>query len=329
MVRHFIAVLLVLGVFVSPVSADLTLKPGTKIVFGDGTTLNSALSSGLELPAGHGGTENLVLGTDAYIGGGYQNVTTNDFGAIGGGWRNAVFGNYAAVSGGRLNTASGLSSAVGGGVGNAASGIGAAVPGGASNNAAGDYSFAMGYRAQVHADHDGAILFADTRDYNFHSAAANEFAVRCTGGARIVTAVAANVFPGFPTAGVYIGPGGTDWEMISARSAKENFGFVDGEEILGQVVNLPVHSYNYRHQDASVRHLGPMAEDFHAAFGLNGAYRGTVTSQDLSGVALAAIQGLNARLLRAQDELADKQAQIDGLESRLAVLEAMLAQNSR
>jgi hypothetical protein len=63
------------------------------------------------------------------------------------------------------------------------------VAGGYRNTAAGDYSFAAGRKANIDSAHDGAFLFADDNDYDFNSAAANEFAVRCTGGARFVTAI--------------------------------------------------------------------------------------------------------------------------------------------
>ncbi len=77
--------------------------------------------------------------------------------------------------------------------------------------------------------------------------------------------------------------------------------------------------WNYRHQDDSVKHIGPYAEDFHAAFGLHGESNRTISSQDLDGVALAAIQGLNLKLTQ---ELADvreeKDSEIDRLEAELA-----------
>ena len=44
-----------------------------------------------------------------------------------------------------------------------------------------------------------------------------------------------------------------------------------------------------------MRHLGPTAQDFRAAFGL-GHNDTTISSVDAPGVALAAIQGLNAKL---------------------------------
>ncbi len=66
--------------------------------------------------------------------------------------------------------------------------------------------------------------------------------------------------------------------------------------------------------------MGPMAQDFHAAFGL-GVSDKLIDTIDPDGVALAAIQGLNTEL---QERLAEKDAEIDELRVRLERLEASL-----
>lgn len=83
-------------------------------------------------------------------------------------------------------------------------------------------------------------------------------------------------------------------------------------------------TWNYNSQDAAVRHLGPMAQDFKAAFGLGESDTG-ITTVDADGVALAAIQGLHRKLeqaLKHRDEhnaeLRQRLARIEGLVSRLA-----------
>ena len=43
------------------------------------------------------------------------------------------------------------------------------------------------------------------------------------------------------------------------------------------------------------RHIGPVAQDFHAAFGL-GTHETAIATVDADGVALAAIQGLNEKV---------------------------------
>ena len=83
--------------------------------------------------------------------------------------------------------------------------------------------------------------------------------------------------------------------------------------------------------------MGPMAEDFHDAFGL-GQDEKRIANVDADGVALAAIQGLssqledarediedkNARIEELEDELSEKDARIENLEERLTALEAQV-----
>src|SRR5882672_2126218 len=80
----------------------------------------------------------------------------------------------------------------------------------------------------------------------------------------------------------------------SDRNLKENFERVDSRAVLEKVAALPVSSWNYK-SDQSSRHLGPMAQDFYAAFGV-GPDDKHITTVDESGVALAAIQGLNEKV---------------------------------
>jgi len=99
----------------------------------------------------------------------------------------------------------------------------------------------------------------------------------------------------------------------SSREAKNGFESVDGLSVLEKVAALPISEWSYKVDNPGVRHLGPMAEDFHAAFGLGKTDKG-ITSVDTTGVALAAIQGLNQKLM-------EKNAQ---LEQRLLELEEMV-----
>jgi hypothetical protein len=343
--------------------ADINMNgsAGSTIIFFDGTIQSTAATAGT-IPDGHGGTGNTVTGSNAFVGGGsintasggyatvggggyntasgygstvagggfnaasgfastvgggYQN-TASDYAAVGGGKSNTASGHYAMVGGGGYNMASGDDSTVGGGVGNTASGFSSTVGGGISNTAAGDYSFAAGRRATIDAAHDGTFIFADSTLANFDSAAANEFAVRANGGVRFITDSGTG-------AGVGLNTGDTSWNVLSAKDSKENYTHVDAVHILEQVVELPIERWNYRHQDDSVKHIGPYAEDFHAAFGLHGESNRTISSQDLDGIALAAIQGLNQKLTQElADVRAEKQTEIDSLREQFASLEQRL-----
>ena len=81
----------------------------------------------------------------------------------------------------------------------------------------------------------------------------------------------------------------------SDRNLKENFKPVDPRTVLDKVAALPLSEWNYKADTAS-RHVGPMAQDFHAAFGLNGPDDKHIATVDADGVALAAIQGLNQKV---------------------------------
>lgn len=107
----------------------------------------------------------------------------------------------------------------------------------------------------------------------------------------------------------------TAFNIVSDRDLKEQFQPVNPAEVLARVVSLPITSWNYK-EDVATRHIGPMAQDFYAAFNL-GMDEKHIATVDESGVALAAIQGLHAQL-KAKD------AHIEALEKRLAALENQL-----
>jgi hypothetical protein len=100
---------------------------------------------------------------------------------------------------------------------------------------------------------------------------------------------------------------------VSDRNLKTNIAPIDQREILARVAKMPVQQWNYKEDDASVRHIGPMAQDFHAAFGLGDTDK-AIYNVDGNGVALASIQALY-QLVQEKDE------KIVTLESRLAQLE--------
>ena len=103
----------------------------------------------------------------------------------------------------------------------------------------------------------------------------------------------------------------------SDRNAKENFAPVQPREVLEKVVALPLSSWNYK-ADTTTRHVGPMAQDFYAAFNV-GPDDKHIATVDADGVALAAIQGLNQKLN-------ERDAKIEDLEKKLDALQAMVNQ---
>jgi hypothetical protein len=80
----------------------------------------------------------------------------------------------------------------------------------------------------------------------------------------------------------------------SDRNVKAGFEAVDPRVILGKVASLPITRWHYTN-DVSTPHLGPIAQDFYAAFGV-GSDDKHIATVDADGVALAAIQGLNEKV---------------------------------
>jgi hypothetical protein len=114
---------------------------------------------------------------------------------------------------------------------------------------------------------------------------------------------------------------GSSWINSSDRNLKEAFAAVDPLEVLAKVAALPIQSWSYKAQPEQ-KHLGPVAQDFRAAFGL-GQDDTTIATVDADGVALAAIQGLNQKLETSSQESAFR---IQKLETENAALKASVAE---
>jgi hypothetical protein len=288
---------------------------------------------------GAGFAGNQALATASAIGGGSNNIvtTTAIFGVVAGGQNNAVTGQHATVGGGRENTASFFWANVSGGFGNTASGEGASVLGGRDNDAAGAHSLAAGRNAQ--ALHAGALVWNCDGCPATSSGAIDQFVVNAEGGfwfggrgsgstSGPTGLIAASHFISTST-GAYLSDSGV-WSDVSDRNAKTAFAPIDGLALLEALMGMPIESWSYK-IDEGVRHIGPTAQDFHAAFGV-GEDDTHLAALDTSGVALAAIQGL-ASVVEAKDreiaalrasngELLRTQADMN---TRLAKLEADIA----
>jgi hypothetical protein len=123
------------------------------------------------------------------------------------------------------------------------------------------------------------------------------------------------------------------WTNASDRNIKENFRNLDGSHILSQLHQMPITEWNYINEPDSIRHIGPMAQDFYAAFGLGGNDK-TISTIDPSGVALVAIQALYQKQLELEEshkelktlkqEFASQQSQIESMSSALAELQRLI-----
>jgi hypothetical protein len=109
----------------------------------------------------------------------------------------------------------------------------------------------------------------------------------------------------------------------SDRNIKTDFSTVQPGEILAKLMELPIQHWRFTNEVESVRHLGPTAQDFKKAFDL-GASDKTIGTVDESGVALAAIQGLNHKVEELKGELTRRDAENTELRQRLEKLEQSL-----
>lgn len=192
-------------------------------------------------------------------------------------------------------------------------------------------AIAIGYNVTADQDHTTAMgKFASNNGFQgtfiwsdgsaqasadtFRNTANNEFAARATGGFRFRTNLSG-------TTGCNLPAGSGVFNCTSSRLTKENFVPVNGEEVLLSLRNLPVSTWNYISEGTEARHIGPMAEDFHAAFRL-GKSDTTIGVQDLAGVAIAAVKALEERTAQLQA----KTAEVDELRARMLSLEERLAQ---
>ncbi len=100
---------------------------------------------------------------------------------------------------------------------------------------------------------------------------------------------------------------------ISDRDRKFGFTPVNSAQVLEAIAGMSITSWSLIGDTPGVRHVGPTAQDFYAAFGLGKDER-HITMSDVGGVALAAIKALST-------ELAERDLLIENLEQRLQRLE--------
>ena len=320
---------------------------------GSGATVGGGdnnLAAGNDSTVG-GGANNIASGNDSTVGGGANN-TCNGFAAtVCGGANNNAAGNYSFAAG---NGAQALSQgsfvwaddnggtfastgqnqfdvrAAGGVLLNATAGItlagDVAITGGAAYHhlsLSGGNSTGYLYGSYP-ALGDGIHL-----GYNYYYDAGGAGHIIATGGGTsrislgygdIVMAVGGvNTAPStvmlhVTTSGVCVN--GTV-SNCSDRNVKQDFTPVSPSQILDKVLQLPVCEWSYK-IDSATRHIGPMAQDFYAGFNV-GTDDKHIAPIDESGVAFAAIQGLNQKLN-------EKAARIEELEKKLDELQAVVKQ---
>jgi hypothetical protein len=290
-----------------------------------------------------GGAYNANGGFEAFVGGGFSNAigyasnavivggNSNQivqvengaqtepapYAAIVGGFKNTIAGisttgaGYSFIGGGDGNTVNGEYGVVSGGYANRASGYLSTIPGGFRNYANGQYSFAAGYGSS--AVNNGTFVWSDDSPTAGHltSTRVNQFLARASGGVTFFSNAAA-------TTGVTLAPGSGTWGSVSDRNLKTGVSEIDQKAILAKVAALPVSEWSYT-SERGVRHIGPMAQDFYAAFGVGEDDR-HITTIDEDGVTLAAVKAVHAENRRLAADNAALHRDVARMERELRAL---------
>jgi hypothetical protein len=197
-------------------------------------------------------------------------------------------------------------------------------------------SVALGYHAHTNA-RQGSFVFGDRSTIDTIRAGVNHSANwRVSGGFRIFSS--SNLSTGVTiqsgasvsnwgqanavistSTGAYLSTGGV-WTNSSDVNRKHLFEEVSGEEVLQLLRDIRVQKWSYKTDNNSIRHIGPMAQDFYKAFGLGGDER-AIGTVDADGVALAAIQALENRTTVLANEVKELKEINKKLLERLDALE--------
>lgn len=239
------------------------------------------------------------------------NTVSDDFGTVGGGIGNTAGqgngnGQWATVAGGYHNTASGVASSVAGGFANTASGY-YSFAAGSYAQASGDYSFAAGVNAQ--ASEAGSFVWCQTNGDACASQGTNSFTVNVAGPIYF--------FDGPGGAGCHLSAGSGSWSCSSDRNLKDNIRSIDARSVLQRVAQMPILQWSMKADAEGHDHIGPMAQDFYAAFGLGDSDK-YIAQGDAQGVALASIQGLYQMVQQKDEEIEALKVELRALEERVA-----------
>jgi hypothetical protein len=181
------------------------------------------------------------------------------------------------------------------------------------------YSFTLGAYASSGA-RSGSFVFGDASTLATHAlvtaTADNQFVARASGGAIFYSDSAL-------TTGVTLAAGGGAWSNLSDARMKSHFRDLDGEDVLSKLARIPIREWSYVSQGERIRHVGPTAQDFRAAFGL-GENEVTINTLDPDGIGLRAIQALDARTHALARENATLARENAALREEFAALRALV-----
>lgn len=287
------------------------------------------------------GVGNSAGGEDSSVGGGNVNTASGDYSAVGGGYRNRATTTFATVPGGLFNVASGEYSFAAGNTAQALHqgafvwadsegtpfasttndqfliraqggvGIGATNPiGGAALTIR--YPQGAPTNSMPSQDNGLGIGQYSTSGYKWLQSYGGPLTLNPLGNnVGINTTNPAHLFQ---VGNAYCD--GNQWYPSSDRNVKSGFETISPQAVLAKVAALPITRWHYTN-DVATAHLGPMAQDFYAAFRVGPDDR-HISTLDEGSVALAAIQGLNQKLEQKDAEITELKARLDKLEQLMA-----------
>ena len=317
-------------------------------------------SAGGQMVTVSGGGNNTASGDFSTVGGGYTNLAANGSATVAGGYNNIASGNVSAVGGGQLNLASGQFATVAGGANNTASGDFSFAAGnqaqalhqgsfvwaddnGGSFASTGINQFSVRAGGGVQLAGNTSIFFgASTRQMlNLYTTLYGVGVQTLDLYFRTDPSGGFSWFKGGTHSDTQYAPGTGGTEVmrldsggnlktltgtiasLSDRNAKTAFASVNSQDVLARVAALPISTWRYKAADASQRHIGPMAQDFYAAFNV-GLDDKSICTVDADGVAMAAIQGLNQKLNEKDTEIQDLKRQNESIAKQLNQLESVV-----
>lgn len=154
------------------------------------------------------------------------------------------------------------------------------------------------------------VLLSTTISSLVGAKAEGYFVASSPGGFRFITSSATN--------GATLPAGESSWFALSDSHTKTAVAAIDHRATLRKVAALPVTAWEYKH-DPNRSHVGPMAQDFHATFGL-GFDDKHISTLDTDGVTLSAIKGLIEELRERKARSAAQAKRLADLETRFRAL---------
>ncbi len=301
-----------------------------------------------------GGLNNWSRGDYSSVLGGNTNEAGGDYSSVLGGAGNSTQNDYSTVLGGRLNEAWGSYSAAAGykaKILHASNFVYADFRGSGSefksrqNNqvllrvASGglitDEDTSTTIRAQWHVRSSGSTPqimvdqvsndFARIR-FNSNLATANHWDLAgstSTGTFNIFRNGTGNILTLSPTDatnlmmmsnGARLTIGGT-WTNTSDRNVKDQITQIDENNVLDKLAALPISQWHYKNEAETVQHIGPMAQDFKAVFGLGDSDK-SITTIDADGINMAAIKALYKKVLALETQNQQLAAEIKALKKK-------------